>query len=257
MLIIRDKQMKVFKIAARRNFENNLIDHLQDFAPNHAASLKPEGLRSVIQFGMKRSRTYRFSLGGPIRFYIEMMFMMGSFFDTDCQIPWAGDILADPETPDQMERADRLYDKAMDYVAQAGGQGRKNALVSLKRTRQQSYEEVIQLQGELIPAMIIRLKGNWPEKCHYIGDEALTELVRKGQKKAREYGFQSNGGTAVFTEFMFQSGHGFDTDPLFPWVSKLLADPNITDPNQKLERLYSKGMAYIEGVLKFIETNGR
>jgi len=51
---------------------------------------------------------------------------------------------------------------------------------------------------------------------------------------------------------MFAMGHGFATDPLFPWIRTTLNDPLIHDPAQRVRRLVSKIKTYLDAVLKHL-----
>lgn len=257
MLIIRDEQIKIFKKTALRNFENNMIEHLHEFAPDHSKSLGKKGVRKIIQLGIRQAKKYGFTNRGPVKFYIELMFMLGSFFDIDCQIQWANRILTDPDIMDQAERADALFDKTMDYVEKVAGPQREYAIASLTHAREQHFQDLCRIQGDLEPFMITRLKANFPEKCQYIGDKALKNLIRHGREQAEEYAVSGNTGTIIFTSFMFMSGQGFAKDPLFPWAGETLNDEMISEPEKKMERLHSKGITYISQVLKKLKSNGR
>jgi hypothetical protein len=257
MLKIRQDQMEVFSQAVLRIFEDNMIEHLENFAPHHAKSLGKEGVRKVVQLGIKKAETYGLTNTRPVRFYIELMFMLGSFFDNDCQVPWANQILTDPDITDQSERADLLFDKAMDYVEKVAGPQRQYAIASLSHAREQNFNDLCKVQGDFNPFIIARLKHNFPEKCRYIGDTALKNLIKQGRDQAKEYAVSGNAGAAIFTGFMFMSGQGFAQDPLFPWAGETLNDEAITESMEKLERLYSKGIAYVTQVLKKLEPNGR
>lgn len=257
MLIIRDEQIKMFEKMAVRNFENIMIEYLGDFAPGHAESLGKDGLRRVILLGMNKAEQYGFDTGGPVRFFLEMMFMFGSYFDMDCQIPWANKILTDPVYRDQAERADAMYDAAMDYLDKTAGPDREFAAASLKRAAEQSFEDLQTVNSDLVSTMITRLKVNSPEKCRHIGDKTLHTLIHKAQKEAEAYDLGGQTGTIVFTGFMFMSGQGFANDPLYPWVNETLTDETIKNPKLKLKRLHSKGIAYATGALKNLEAIGR
>lgn len=249
MLIIRKEQIKVFQQTVLRNFENNMVQHLRNFTPKHSEALGEDGLRKVIRRGIKRAETYGFTDRGPVRFYIELMFMLGSDFDTDCQFPWASQILTDPEIVEQTERADALFDKVMDYVKEVAGPEREYAQESLRRASQQSFKDLRKIKGSMETEILARFKTNYPQKCRYIGDQALRTLVQRGAELAQKYSVSSPAGAAFFASFMFILGHGFAEDPLYPWCEETLNDKSISDPNKRIERLHSKGVAYLSKVL--------
>lgn len=97
MLIIRKETMEVFEEALLRNFEDEMVQHIKQFTPRHSEIIGEQCVRQVAKMGIERARQYGLTNRGPVRFYIELMFMLGSNFDTDPQYPWAGEILNDPE----------------------------------------------------------------------------------------------------------------------------------------------------------------
>jgi hypothetical protein len=56
-----------------------------------------------------------------------------------------------------------------------------------------------------------------------------------------------------FSYEVFAQSHGFATDPQLPWVSATLNNPVVSDPNKRIERLYSKTMTYLRHVLTSLE----
>ncbi|RLC02549.1 MAG: hypothetical protein DRH34_07185 [Deltaproteobacteria bacterium] len=257
MLTIRKEQMEVFQQVSLRNFENNMIRHLQDFSPNLSKALGEDGVRDVVRLGIKQAEQYGFTNYGPVQFYIEMMFMLGSYFDTDCQLPWAARILNDPEIENQDERADCLFDKAMDYVEKVGGPNRRYAVKSLTRASQENFKSLCKLKGDLETDLLFRLKLNHPQKCQYAGDKALLKLIQQGRKLSQEYSISGSSGIICFTCFMFMLGHGFADDPLYPWCGDTLKDDSISASEKRVERLFSKGIAYLTKALANSIDEGR
>lgn len=80
---------------------------------------------------MTRAKAYGFTNRGSIRLFIEMIFLFGSGFDTDPQYPWAATILAD--SSEQMYRAERLYEKIIDYQEKVSGANAVNTIEALRR----------------------------------------------------------------------------------------------------------------------------
>ncbi len=250
MLQIRKQQVKVLRQAVLKNFEDRMIEHLLDFAPHHSLSLGEEGVRKVVQLGILRAETYGLTTHGPVQFYIEMMFMFGSYFDMDCQLPWAGQILTDPAMEDQDERADALFEKAMEYLDTVGGPNREYAIASLERAGREKFEEACESTGDLEADILPRLKLAFPEKCNYVGNQVLLALVQRGREQAKAQLIDGDPGIICLVFFMFMLGEGFAQDPLYPWCSETLQDEEIGTPDERAERLFSKGMAYIKKTLK-------
>src|SRR4029450_5072165 len=142
MLEIRSEQMTAFEQAALIAFEDEMVEHLKNFSPQHCEVMGESRVRSVIQLGMARARTYGFTNRGPARFYLEMMFMFGTDFDSDPLLPWVLTILNDPATPDQMVRADRLYEGLMDYAEKVAGPNNQYIKEALRRASVQRFEDL-------------------------------------------------------------------------------------------------------------------
>jgi hypothetical protein len=53
----------------------------------------------------------------------------------------------------------------------------------------------------------------------------------------------------LFINLMFALGHGFATDPQYPWISNTLYNSAVSDPDKRAERLYAKTMVYLDHVL--------
>ena len=97
MLVIRPEQMEVFKEAALRSFESEMVAHLAEFSPPLFKAIGEEQMRKAIQFGIDRAGSYGFDFRGPVRLYLELMLLFGSHFDTDPQYPWAAAILTNQD----------------------------------------------------------------------------------------------------------------------------------------------------------------
>src|SRR5207247_1174860 len=109
---------------------------------------------------------YRFTYRGPIRLFIEMMFLYGSAFDTDSQYPWAGKILLDPD--EQMERAERLCDQILDYQKKVSGPEASNTRRALRELSVRAREPATLPSGDFVAAMRQEMSRIFPEKMYYI-----------------------------------------------------------------------------------------
>ena len=252
MLKIRKEQMEVFEQAAIRNFEDEIVEHLKKFSPRHCEVIGDNGVREVIRPGIDRAEKYSLTNRGPVRFYIELMFMFGSDFDTDPQLPWAGKILNDPMAVDQMERADQVHKKTTDYLDNVAGPVNAYTLDALREIRRAASEDV-RFSGQAFEnGMLSQMKRIYPQKCNYVGDVPLRMLIQRGIELATTCSVTTTRGVALFVVLMFALGHGFSDDPLFPWASRTLKDPKIVDPDKRAQRLEAKAIAYLDRVLAYL-----
>ena len=152
-----------------------------------------------------------------------------------------------------MVRADRLYRTLMDYVEKVAGPHDEYVKTALRRASLQRFEDLRVPAENFENEMVARLKTNYPQKCEYVGESALRELIPLGRGLARKYAISRDEGVVLLISLLFAQGHGFATDPQLPWIQATLNNPAITDPNKRIERLYSKAMTYLRHVLASLD----
>lgn len=248
MLVIRKEQMAVLEEYAQQGFERELVEHVKDFAPKHSAAIGDEAVREVVRLGIERSGNYGFSNRGPVRFYVEMMCMFGSDFDTDPQLPWAESVLKNEAVTDQMEKADALFDKMTEYDEAVTGPEKQYYLKALERLSKVRFEDY-NLTGSFDGELARGLKSIYSQKYESLGKEGIENLIARGKTIAAEHSVTSTRGIALFTALAFMIGHGFANDPFFPWISNTLGEEG-TDPNEKAERVTTKMKLYLDEALK-------
>ena len=253
MLVIRNEQMQTMETFALQEFENELVEHIKTFAPKHSEVIKDEGVREVVRLGIGRSEKYGFTNRGPVRFYVEMMCMFGSDFDTDFQLPWAEGTLNNEVIKDQTQRADILYYKMVEYLKEVYGPDDKYSLDALRRLSKANPEDFNLTKQDFNNQIAAALRQIYPQKCDYLGEELMNTLIRRGIALARAHSINSLNGTAMMVASMLALGHGFAADPLFPWISSTLSDEAIADPNERAENLQRKIKIYLDRALKHLE----
>ncbi len=251
---IRKEQMAALERATLKAFEDELVRHLRDFDPKHTKVLSEDGLRQVIRSGMERAAKYGLTNRGPIRFYIELMFLFGSDFDTDPWIPWAGASLADPALSDQMDRAEVLYEEMTTYLDEVAGPENAYAIGALHALDRARPEDFPVSSPDFEEIALWGLNEIHPQWCEYLGEAAVRALIGRGMEMAKQYSAFNDQGVALFIASLFVLGHGFDHDPIFPWISGALNDSREADPSRQVERLHARmktclgeTLAYLEG----------
>lgn len=250
---IRKEQLDAMQEVRLPEFEDRMVEHLAKFSPLHTKSLGEKGIRVLIRAGMQRAENHGFTRRGPVKFYIECTIFMGIDFDTDPQYAQAAEILADSSIADQTERADRVHAWLMELLAAAGGPDRKYAREALKRARKMSVEPIPVSSPTFESQIFKRMEENHPEKVAYLGETRLLGLVPRAIKEAKKYSISNDAGVCFLLGLMFAVGHGVAGDPKYPWISKTLNNRTITDPEKRVERLYSKTMIYLDHVLQHLE----
>lgn len=247
MVAIRTEQMKVFEQAALRHFEDEMMAHSKDFSPRLCEVIGDEQLRSAIHSAICRAMDYGFTNRGPIRLFIEMMFLCGSAFDTDPQYPQIGAVLRD--NGDQMQRAEQIHEGSLDYLEKVSGPSAVNVHNALKNLLIFAQLPIRFSSTDFVSGMLHEMNNAFPQKVAYIGREGLTALIEEGRVEAQEYGFSTIRGEALIVVLMFAFGHGCTNDPLYPWIFRTLQDEQIIDPAARAARLEKKALTWLKHVI--------
>lgn len=249
MLVIRTEQMDVFKKTALQSFEDEMVEHLAQFSPPLYKVVGEEQMRKVIQLGMSQAEQYGFTHRGPVRLYLELMLLFGSYFDTDPQYPWAAEILTNQESGTQMQRAERLYEKTMDYRQKVAGAEDVYTLEALKKIVVFAKQPFTISTDNFIPAIQREIEYIYPQKAAYVGKAGLEALIRKGVDGAQRQQFMTERSMGLVVVLMLAFGHGCGKDPLYSWIAKTLQDEKILDAKARAEILERKAMTWLEHVL--------
>jgi hypothetical protein len=248
MLRISDRQMKAFEQAAAKTFEDEMVAHSKEFSPRLCEVLGDDQLRVAIRRAIGRAGDYGFNLRGPVRLYIEMMFLYGSAFDSDPQYPWAAQALKSSEA--QMQRAEQLYQDIVEYQEKVSGPGAANTRQALRDLAilARQPQAFAAASDDFVGAMLREMRRLFPQKATYIGEDGLCALIRQGRDIAREHGFRTRG-EVMMVILMFAFGHGCNSDPLYPWISSTLEDKKIVDAPARADRLERKALTWLDHVV--------
>jgi hypothetical protein len=246
MLTIRQDQVESFRQYHLQKFEDEMVEHSKKFTPRLCEVLGDSQLRVAIRSAMKRADGYGFTNRGPIRLFIEMMFLCGSAFDTDPQYSAVGDVLRSPG--DQMIRAEKIYEGSLDYLEKVSGPGAVNVHKALA-------DLLLLARGPLtfpngfVAEMLSHMGRVFPQKADWVGEAGLKAVIEEGVNEARHHQFKTLREGALLVVLKFAFGHGCTNDPLYPWIGATLTDPKIKDPNARATRLEKKAITWLEHVV--------
>lgn len=252
MLIIRSEQMCRFDRLAADAFALQMVAHLKTFSPPLAATLDEAQMHTVVMNGIQRARQDGFTLQGPVRSYLETMWLMGSGFSTDPQHPWAAVALgaAAPESTDEMDRATRLFEALMAYREQVNGPDDVHLLRALLRLEQFAALPTPAVPASDLPALLLQdLAGLHPERLAWCGEAALRGLIQRGQSQAAQLGFGDDTRANVLVcGLALAFGHEWHDDPLYPWISRTLRDPRLDTGARRARRLEARARTWLQHV---------
>ncbi len=249
MLSINTEQMKVFEEASLRSFEDEMVLHSQEFSAKLCEVIGEDQLRIALRQAIKQADSYGFTLKGPIRLFIELMFIFGSDFDTDPQFPAIAEVLQSDEG--EMQRAEKIHGWVLDYNKQVSGIRNINMNQALKSLAITAKVDVKFTAYSFNEEIYQEMQRAFPQKVSYVGKEKLTTLINKARTESEKYGFRTIRGQSTIIVLMFIFGHGCLNDPLYPWVNKTLRDEKITDSSTRENRLERQSLTWLEHALTY------
>jgi hypothetical protein len=209
-------------------------------------------VRQVVRQGVTRAEAYGFTNRGPIRFYLELMFTLGSRFDTDPQLPWAQAILTDKTAADQMLRADALYRASADYLDEVLGPRNEHAVKALERLSATRLEEYDLAGDDALGRALSGMRAVYPRKSERVGEAVLRLIALRGFALADAHQLSSSYGRALMVALTFGFGHRVVEDPLYPWVAATLADASIGGPEERCRKLHKRVKTYVERMIEHL-----
>ena len=121
MPVIRPDQMAAMQQAKTRRFEDRVLAHLRKYYPESCRELGEPDTREAVRHGIGRAATYDVTVERDVCKYVDLMFFFGRDFDTDGDLPWAGEILNDPDEPNPSAKMTRLFEAAKRHEHQRKG----------------------------------------------------------------------------------------------------------------------------------------
>lgn len=233
MLKIVSPQWQALQSQALEAFEQRTVRHLAHYFPRRAALAGEAALQATVRLGLERARAHHLDTEACVRCYVEAMLLMGSHFDTDPLLPWAARTLADPSTEaDPLGRGDRLHAQVWAFAERVAPDTRAWAAPGgppgLAEALRQLRDEPLHAASPEATADAVRrcqplLWRLFPARFSAVGEAAVAAHLQRSPAAAERCGLEGPRGTALAAVLGFALGHGFDRDPLLPWVADALA----------------------------------
>lgn len=250
MLRISNTQRQAFQAVALARYETDMAAHLAERSPNHAKVLGPDGMLEAVRFGIARAARRGYTLRGPVRLWLELMFLFGGYFDEDPLLPENAGEFVDCRDPDrQMPTAEQLHAVASDTLAQISGPDNIYNREALTRLQQLAEDDGPLRRETLEDELFSVFAEAHPQKIETLGEQPHRRLITEAIAQAEEMAVTAPRGIAVFPVLAFIVGSGFAQDPLYPWISRTLDDPTRPDPDQRAARLERRARTYLRHVI--------
>lgn len=253
---IQPQQLVRLNVVAQRSFSRELVLHVKEFFPGHASLGDPQLLR-VVDHALARAERHGFTSERNACLYLDLTLMLGAEFDTDPQIPWAAQILADPGFTHPTLRIDHLTNTALAHLERTAGVDDERLERVYLRLRREMTDTIamVDRSGALWPQLALRvLRRIWPERVDELGEEPLAQLIRRSYEAAHHSGLAARHDLAIYLVCAFLFGSGFDRDPQYPWAAAALSAAS-GDGARRAERLYHEGLSWLGRMLAISEVD--
>jgi hypothetical protein len=246
MLVINSRQMAAMGNARREDFERSVVRHLLSTYPRESRQAGgEEQMRLFVRKAVKKALSHGYETERQIALYVSLALILGSGFDTDPQLPWAGAAVDDRALLDLTERVEALYDLTLDYLGAVAGEKGERVVRALLRIRRYDLSSAPDEFGAaLVDALCKVLQGFWPEKLDHQGLEATRVMAEDGIGRAQNFGLGSPEGLVLFVTLQFMLGHAFYEDPLHPWAERILNHGALSG-DVKTKLLYDAAMTHL------------
>lgn len=251
MLTVRSEQMMAMAEAiAIERFEPHMIRRLRTLFPEHTSALRKSGVRRCVRLGIQRARVYGITNPRQLQFYIVLMFLFGSRFDTDPLYPWAARILHEDLPLDVPTRIGRLQSATLDYLSIVHGPDGSFVTTALDRLLHVELNSLPHsLERRFERDAIDLLERIHPQRHAYLGDGPILQMLRRSRDMAKQLNLDTPEGIVLTAGLMLTVGHGWSQDPLYPWLSSDLE--RRESPAQRVNRLHRRVMRYLRLVLDY------
>lgn len=108
MLTIRRAQMDALEREQCKHFEAQMTLHLNTWFAEDIAEFGADGLSAFIHHGIKRAALYNIVTEKDVCRYIDLMVVLGQWFDCEQVFPWVEPILTDVHERSADERLTAL-----------------------------------------------------------------------------------------------------------------------------------------------------
>ncbi|MEM7159077.1 MAG: hypothetical protein AAF799_39940 [Myxococcota bacterium] len=248
MFTIRPQQLRSLDGEALRAFEQLTTPRVQAEFGALCDAMGAEVLRAAIEFGAVRAASHDLEDHDDLGLYVDLMLRLGSHFDTDPQLPWAGHGFADDTEPNPGQRLRTVEASAKEHLEIVGGPGWQLSSAVWQRMAERAWQQwevpagygfeaaVEATLREINPAKVRNLEG-WGR---------VRRLIEGGRVAAAEHGLAEDWGTMLFIALRFALGTGVDRDPQFPWVARSLAPSTEAEPASPAQALLDETNAFFE-----------
>jgi len=220
-MFVTQLQMRALASAQVDRFARDMEVHCGRVFPRTHASLQGPELTAAVRSAIDRAISHGFNQQGSVRLYIELSFIFGHRFDIDPLTPWVAPILDRYAKDDPLSAAEALYSVSLKWIEQTHGPGNSHLLAALHTLRAVTQQRIGGSEGWRSDT----LARVYPQKVEALGAAGMQRFLVEAQARIDPLGLASDEAGSVACLMMFFMGSDCFTDPVFPWLQRLLSTP--------------------------------
>ncbi|VAW73628.1 hypothetical protein MNBD_GAMMA10-1203 [hydrothermal vent metagenome] len=249
MLIIRNDQLKAFSRIKLNKFEEKMYVHAKKHFSDEFYGLESKNLIEVSSKAIEKGKLYGFHTQKHVFYFLSLMFLLGSDFDSDVQLPWVYNYLTDQSVSSVDQRMENTWRAAIVFISRIAGDQLEFIRPVFYKLYKFNTQNLLHLTEDNFEKEInCFLLELYPEKYNYQMGGGNSALIKYGLNISEKYNVESSHGKAVIIVLMFVFGSGFYSDPLFYKISNVLNSGTL-DENNRINKLLKQIRKYLEAVL--------
>jgi hypothetical protein len=116
--------------------------------------------------------------------------------------------------------------------------------------RQQQMQALASIPRTAYESLLVKhFFNHYPRECGDAGLPKVRELINLGIDRARSNGYRGQRAAAIYINLMIILGSGFDSDPQIPWAAEQLHDSSISDPVERIQRVFRSTLNYLDATV--------
>jgi hypothetical protein len=245
MLTISKRQRGIFAAASRDALAGRLAEQFARHFPVQTGFSGVATLRAAAAWAIARGEAVGCTTEREAAHYLLLSWLMGHEFATDPRQPWAAEWLVTFPGTTVGFRLARLLDIANEQIDLVHGPDNGLLVRSLLRVRRLKQDDF--LAAGVAPTVCATwLADVLPGWAKERDGAALDAVAEAAPAAAARLGLDGPAPVATIALHCALLGHGFATDPLYPWAGAALRG---SDPD-RAERLFAVSLRYVEAILK-------
>ncbi|MDC9596867.1 hypothetical protein [Xenorhabdus anantnagensis] len=243
---LNEEQWNILKKHSFNAYIDELVAHCNESYPYLDIKLGKDGLRSALKNAVGKAKNEGFDQRGAVQFYIDMLILFGTGFQTDPQYTWIKTSLDNHAHLGQLEKTSLLYHEITRYLNEVHSEKDEHLKDSIFKFQNINIERLnVQWNTYGINIDDI-LKHLFPQKHKYIKQDDIKKLIQLGVEKSNQYGIESANQSAFLTLIMFLLGHEFDQDIFLPHLNSKLFKQYYSDADMLIMVMEKQTKEYLK-----------